>query len=248
MAFEDLGDRAAGAFWVAEGGAGVQALTGLAAYKDGGGALAAMVKQDVDENEIAAEVARILQALSITQWEQGVLIPAWDNHTLRVLNTTLGTVNTVLGTSVNIPDPVSRRILELGGTRRGLIDFNEQTREALFRALLEGRSEGEGPIQLARRVRDQVPAGPFPKAGPKYRAELIARTETGFSQNSAAIEIYRQSDVWTHVLVTDGEDFHEECAVWNGLVLPKDSVTPDMYLEHPNCTRSFAPITAAPEG
>ena len=242
LALEDLGDRAAGAFWESEGGAGVQALTGLALLKDGHGAMTAVVKQDVDEDEIAAEVARILRALSITQWEQGVLIPAWDDHMLRVLNTTVGTVNTIMRASVNIPDPVSRGFLELGGTRRGLIDFDEQTRDALFRALLEGRSEGEGPIQLARRIRDQVPAGPFPKAGPKYRAQLIARTETGFSQNAAALEVYRQSDVWTHVLITDGEDFHEECAVWNGLILPKDSITEEMLLQHPNCTRAFAPI------
>ena len=226
VAFEDLGERAVEAFWEVEGGKSVLS----------GGRI--QVKQD---EEIAEEVSRILQALKITQWEQGILIPAWDGHMLRTLNMTVGSVNTTLGLQVNIPDPVSRRIIAEGGIRRGLVDVTEQTRQAIFRGLYEGRSNGEGPIQLGRRIREQVPAGPYPNAGSKYRSQLIARTETAYAQNVSAIETYRQAEVFVGVLISDGDE-DEVCAAVNGRRVSFVEWDAIGELAHPNCTRSAAPI------
>ena len=226
-AFEDLGERAVEAFWAVEGGESVRSAgNGL------------RVKQDPD---VTGEVNRILQALTITAWEQGILIPAWDGHTLRTLNLTVGTVNATLGLEVGIPDPVSRNILAQGGSRRGLIDFTAQARQSLFTALEESIALGEGPIALARRIRDQVPAGPFPHAGSKYRAELIARTETAYAQNVSALETYKQADVFVGVVISDG-DYDPACAALNGQRVSFQEFDLIGPIEHPQCTRSIAPV------
>ncbi len=81
-----------------------------------------------DEEDLRVRVERVMSGLAFSQWEQGVLIPAWDGHTLRTLNLSVGTVNSTLGLQVNIPDPVRQRILAAGGTRRGLVDIAGQTR------------------------------------------------------------------------------------------------------------------------
>jgi len=229
-AFEELGSLAVEAFWVAEGGDSVRSM--------GAGP---RIKQEIDEDEVADEVRRILRALAIRQWEQAALIPAWDGHTLRTLNLTVGTVNSTLGLQVNIPDPTARRLLAEGGTRRGLIDFDRQTREALFRALFEGRSNGEGPIALARRIREQVPAGPFANAGSKYRAELIARTETANAQNISAVATYQEAGVFAGLLISDG-DYDEECAAMDGRRVSFEEFETIGPTAHPNCTRSVAPV------
>ncbi len=228
-AFDDLGNRAVEAFWVVEGGESVLSA--------GNGYLA---KQGNVE-DVPDEVERILRALSVVQWEQAALIPAWDGHLLRTLELTVGTVNASLGLGVNLPDPTARRILAEGGTRRGLIDFDRQTRDALFRALHEGRSNGEGPLQLARRIRDQVPAGPFAQAGSKYRAELIARTETADAQLRSATEMYREAGVFAGVLISDG-DYDEACAAMDGRRLTFAEWDAIPNLEHPNCVRAAAPV------
>ena len=189
-AFEDLGDRAVEAFWVAEGGRTLFAV--------GNGP---MLKQGPEE--VAAEVNRIMANLSVTVWEQGVLIPAWDGQTLRTLNTTVGTVNSTLGLGVNLPDPVARGVIDAGGTRRGLIDFTTQSRDALFRSISEGRAAGEGPVQLARRIRSQVPAGPWSSSA--IRSRVIARSEVKFSQNFASRTIYEQSDSIGSLLCVDAQ-------------------------------------------
>ena len=230
-AFDDLGSRAVEAFWVVEGGASVLAAGSGSVMKQG-------------PEDVADEVARILAGLSIEQWEQGVLIPAWDGHTLRTLNTTVGTINSSLSLGVNLPDPVARRILLEGGLRRGLIDFDRQTRDALFRSLFEGRSNGEGPIQLARRIRKQVPAGPFPNAGSKYRAELIARTETADAQLRSATEMYKQAGVFVGVVISDGVDYDPECRAMDGRRLTFDEWDAIPNLEHPQCLRAVAPISS----
>ena len=225
-AFEDLGARAEEAYWVVAGPEIIRA-TGIR-YTN---------KQDPTDSQLADDIIR---AMSITVWEQGVLIPAWDGHTLRTIDFTVGTINGSLGLGLNLPDPASRRILESGGTRRGLIDFTEQTRQSLLDALAEARELGGGPRDFARRIRSRVPAGPFPNAGSAYRAELIARTETAFAQNRTAIETYRAGE-FAAVLITDG-DYDPPCAALNGVRVTLEEFELIGELQHPNCTRSIAPL------
>ena len=158
---------------------------------------------------------------------------------------TLNSINTTMQLGVNMPAPVEQRILRTGGKRMGLVDIAEDTKRAIFRALEEGRSLGEGPPALTRRIRDQVPAGRFGNAGPQYRARMIARTETKFAQNASSLEIYKASDVVTGMLAFDNQTGFDddECTLRDGKVFTFDEAESEMSLEHPNGTLSFAPST-----
>ena len=148
------------------------------------------------------DVVRILCIMRITEWQQEALIPAYNGHYLRSLNMTVDTVNSFLGLSINLPDTVGRDIVQRGGIRLGLVDFDKQTRDALFNTLAEGRSLGEGPVSLARRIRSQIPKGPWSDVN--IRARVIARTETKFAQNISSIQAYRHSGVVEGVLAEAG--------------------------------------------
>ena len=246
-AFEDLGEQAVAAFWSIERGASSAAFRSASGLRrqNGNGhghglhQAATLLKQDDDP--VADDVARIMAALSVSEWEAESVAPAWNGHVLRTLDATVGTVRTSLGVAVNIPDETARSIIEQGGARRGLVDFDKQTRDALFRAISEARANGEGPYRIARRIREQVPAGPFPGAGPAYRARLIARTEVAFSQNLSALGVYQSSDVWDGVVLFDGVD-DPICAPLNGQRLTFAEYEQVGMIGHPNCTRSAAPV------
>ena len=205
----------------------------------------ARVKQGpVDPDQIGRDVARIIRRINIEEWTSQVTLPLFNQHYLRVLNTTASTVGGVLNIAVDLPDPVGRRIVAEGGTRLGLIDVTGQTRDSIFQELFEGRSNGEGPAQLARRIRDRVPAGPFRHAGSRYRAHLIARTETKNAQNLSTLESYRAARNVTAVLVIDARlgDTDAACEGVDGSRLTFDEADALGALEHPNCSRSFSPI------
>ena len=150
-AFVSLGQRAVDAFWQVEGGDSIQALGTEPETKQ-------------TEEEILAEVERIIKAMGFNQWSQTVMAPIFDAYYLRTLLTTIDSVSAALSLAVNIPDPVAREVVRQGGIRLGLIDLNRQTRDSLFQALFEGRTAGEGPAQLAQRIQGQIPRGPWGSA------------------------------------------------------------------------------------
>ena len=229
-AFEDLGQRAVNAFWEVEGGQSVSAM--------GNGGQTKQTKQEINQ-----EVARILKAMRISQWVSEVSAPIFDAYYLRVLLTTVETVNSSLGLAVNIPDPVARQVVQQGGIRLGLIDVSAQSKDALFQAIFEGRSLGEGPAQLARRIQGLVPAGPY--KDPTYRARLIARTETKYAQNVSSLESYRASSTITHILVVDAQGAGGQDAVCEAADGQQFTIAEADQLDvivHPNCTRSFTPV------
>jgi SPP1 gp7 family putative phage head morphogenesis protein len=75
-----------------------------------------------------------------------------------------------------------------------------------------------------------------------YRALMIARTETGFAYNAGALANYRDQEV-AEVEVMDGgtEGSCEDCDALDGETWTVEQAEADP-LEHPNCTRAFAPI------
>lgn len=200
-------------------------------------------KQDEGIDPVLVEA--ILAAMSIRQWEEEALSPLFSQHYLRVLEATVETINAVLELGVDLPDYVQRNVVALGGKRVGLLDVMGETREAIFRGLTEARTLGMGPIEAARRIRELVPAGRFVNAGPRYRAELIARTETKYAQNVSSILAYRQSPAVTAVEVIDAQlgPTDEECELLNGRVVSLDEAERLAEEEHPNGTRNFAPVT-----
>ena len=198
-------------------------------------------EKQTPEDEALAE--RIIQRMALSQWSQDALIPAFDGHYLRTTQMTVGSINTVLNLGVNLPDPVAREIVAAGGRRAGLLDITGDTRQAIFRSLADGRAAGEGPAALGRRIRSQVPAGRFTTAGPKYRAQLIARTETLHAQRVSALQTYRTSDVVTGVVAFDNQTGFDdaECIARNGREFTFEEAEAEMAAEHPSGTLNFAP-------
>ncbi|MEE8466037.1 MAG: phage portal protein, partial [Dehalococcoidia bacterium] len=190
-------------------------------------------------------VRLIVEAMKIGAWKSGVLEQIFQGHYLRTATMTLNSINTTMQLGVNMPAPVEQRILRTGGKRMGLVDIEEGTKRAIFRALEEGRSLGEGPPALIRRIRDQVPAGRYGKAGSQYRSSMIARTETKFAQNASSLEIYKASDVVTGMLAFDNQTgFNDiDCTLRDDKVFTFDEAESEMNAEHPNGTLSFAPTT-----
>ena len=91
---------------------------------------------------------------------------------------------------------MARRIVAKGGTDLLSMDIQGQTRKALFKGLAESRAAGYHPSSAATRrlIQQHVTSGRFVNAGPKYRAKLIARTETMYAQNESALATYEASD------------------------------------------------------
>lgn len=203
----------------------------------------ALFRRKQSDDELAEDAVRIASLIAFARWEQEALIPIWDGHMLRTLFVTVNTINATVGLAVNIPDPVAREVVARGGTQRALLDIPRQARESIFRALHEGSTLGEGPDVIARRIRAQVPAGRFVNAGPQYRAKLIARTETGFSQNVSSYAAYKESGALDGVLVIDAQlgPTDADCEFVNGQVLTFEEADELEPLDHPNCTRILLP-------
>jgi hypothetical protein len=123
-------------------------------------------------------------------------------------------------------------LLETVGTRiRGI---NEGTRQAVAIAVRDGLANGESIAQVAARIEG------LPAFSPK-RAELVARTETAYWYNLAAIQGYRATGLVDDVFVMDGVDDDDECRAANGQTWSLDFAESHL-LAHPNCRRAFAPV------
>lgn len=146
------------------------------------------------------------------------------------------------GFATSIPDPVMRRIVAEGGTRAGLVDVDAQTRAAIFRALAEGRAEGEGAQALANRIANQVEGGRWGNA--ETRAKVIARTETKYAQNISTIAGARANGVMQMVTFDGifGEPRSELSHIArNGKIVSIAAAQTMTENMRPNCTLSFAP-------
>jgi HK97 family phage portal protein len=161
---------------------------------------------------------------------------------LRIAKRTVAGIESVMRLGVMLDEPMEREILELGGTRRGLIDMTQETRDAMFKALADARADGLGVDATARRLRDGIAAGPWPDV--QTRASVIARTETKHAQNASSMEAYQRAEHVTGIQVFDAQlgDTDAPCMAINGKVVSKQEAGSIEMLEHPNCTRSFAPV------
>jgi hypothetical protein len=111
--------------------------------------------------------------------------------------------------------------------------ITETTQQAIASAIASGFDRGLSPAQIADTI-ETLPA--FDEA----RAELVARTETMFAYNSAALDSYAEFGV-THVEAIDGDE-DEECAARDGQTY---SIEEAVDIEdHPNGTLDFSPVLA----
>lgn len=123
---------------------------------------------------------------------------------------------------------VGERITQLDETTRDVV------REELQSALEDGKADS---VQdLAGRLRETVSdSAAFSPA----RALTIARTETATAYNHGALLAYDQNGI-DRVEVSDG-DGDDECAEADGAIWSVDEAMGNP-VEHPNCTRAFAPV------
>ena len=162
----------------------------------------------------------------------------------QVLDDVTGAVNSSLGVSVNLPDHRARQVIADGGKRVGLVDLDKQSRDAVFKALHEARSDGLGVDAAARKLREHIEAGPYSNKGVNYRAKLIARTEAKHAQRVSALELYDEAG-WT-VIALDGllgDASDEDCKARNGkeYTIEEAKVEMNSAITHPNCTLTFIP-------
>lgn len=185
-------------------------------------------------------VAMILDKLGIPKFE-GELSAAYQAQYLEVAKA-VNDVAEQAGLGTQIPDVVTRSILAAGGRRVGLVDLEQQTKDALFEALAAGRAAGEGSTQLAGRIADLVESGP--SDNPLVRSRRIARTETAYAVNIATIERGKAAGATSFIvfdgLLGPGRSLLTHIAR-DGSIVSAAEALQMANDEHPNGTLSFAP-------
>ena len=148
----------------------------------------------------------------------------------------------ILGVDIALPDSVQLEILRAGGVRAGLIDLTADSRDALFRALAEGRERGLAGDNLARLIRENIEAGPWRSV--ETRALVIARTEGAFAANQSVIQAARSMDGVERMMMHDNRTGFDDdiCPQIDGTVVTIDEAEALMADEHPNGTRSATPL------
>ena len=203
------------------------------------------VETDEDLATIANEVDAVFDTVKVNELRDGNLTPIYEELTETVMERAVGTVNSSLGVSVNLPDPVQRQIIADGGKRVGLIDVEQQNKDALFRALSKARSEGMGVDAAAELLVDHLKAGPYSNAGVEYRAHMVARTEAKHAQRVSSLKTYDEAG-W-QVMALDaqlGDDVSDpDCIARNGKTFTVEEAEEetDSAATHPNCTLSWLP-------
>ena len=215
-------------------------------WGDTAGRIAADVLRSRGEKALTPEtkeselIQQIIDLLNLEAWEQG-LSSRYQAQYLAIARKTAEALQEA-GFGTGLPDPVMRQIIATGGTRAGLIDLDAQTRQAIFDALAEGRSQGEGVQALANRIANQVEGGIWSNA--ETRARVIARTETKHAQNISTLEAGRAAGV-TEYVIFDGRFGEPRSEVSHiardGKIVSAEDAWTMATNMRPNCTLSFAP-------
>jgi hypothetical protein len=176
-----------------------------------------------------------------------LLADSYGRQFLSIAKMTFESIESELGLGVMLTDPMQQSILKTAGRRLGLLDLEQETKDNLFKALAQGREEGLGVDALSNLIEDLVSKGPW--STPEIRAKVIARTETKYAQNYSSLEAYRASDTVTDALIFDAQlgDTDAECEALNGETVSLEEAMYLMEAEHPNGTRSFAPVVGEAE-
>lgn len=128
-------------------------------------------------------------------------------------------------------DAVEDELLTRTGAR--ITGINDTTRQAVIAAIRDGFAASLTVNEIADRI-EALPA--FDEA----RAELVARTESGYAYNYAALSSYREYGV-ERVEAIDGDE-DEVCAARNGQTFTVDEAAE--IEDHPNGTLDWAPVAA----
>lgn len=165
-------------------------------------------------------------------------------HYLQVMLNSSGVLDLALSTATvfDADDPAVARILE--GASRRVKEISDTTRDQINALLQFGSDNGWSIDDLVNGDPAGQPRGLRALVAESYRgrARTIARTELGTAQQLAAVGRYKAAGV-KQVLVFDNglTDDDEPCQAANGAVWSLEEAEANP-LEHPNCTRAFAPL------
>lgn len=213
----------------------------VVAYLDEWAGIVADAADTVLTPKQIAESQLILDAVDLQKMEDG-LKELFEDQYERTGTTTLNSLNNVMGLSIGVPDNVARQLIANGGRRAGLVDLSETTRNKLFQILTEAEEAGLGVPETVRKIRDTVTAGPWSTT--QIRARVIARTETMNAQRESALATYREIPDVSTVMIFDARlgETDEECSLLDGQIVTLAEAEILSAEEHPNGTRSFAPV------
>ena len=144
-------------------------------------------------------------------------------------------------TVLDLSDPLVTEILAGAGTR--VKQIQETTLEELRALLKYGNDNGWSIDHLARGDPENGIPGLRDLIEETYkdRARTIARTELGNAQNTAAVGRFGAAGVEKVFVMDNGlDDDDEPCKEVNGTVQTLKWAR-EHPLQHPNCTRAFAP-------
>ena len=198
--------------------------------------------RDDGADAIANAIVARAQAWQVAELEASY-VTMWRS----MLVATVGDVNAAMGLAINIPDSVATGVLARGGRRAGLVDITESTRRNVLRIMEDAGVNQTSMRDIQRQIAEQVPAGRFSTSD--VRAATIARTEVKFSQNVSSITAYEASEDIESVRVIDAQigPTDAECEALDGTVVSFGEAMALAASEHPNGTRSFAPIVRPPQ-
>lgn len=152
----------------------------------------------------------------------------------------------------NLHDPrVVHRLASLADRPDGVKSITLGVRDEVLAEVKDGLARGAGIDQIVNggswvdlQGEKQTMRGitgvyePW-TGGQAWRAERVARTETGVAYNVSTTDAYGEAGV-KHVLVMDGTD-DGDCAEADGSTWTLDEAAANP-LGHPNCVRAFAPV------
>ncbi len=195
------------------------------------------------ENEIM--VGAIVDAIDWMKYRDKVL--KYEQLYMSITKEVVEGMNIVMGAGINMVDPIELSVLERCGTRKGLIDLDSQTKEAMFKAIRDAKEQGMGDTQgIARKIREYVGRGRYSDV--RTRAEIIGRTEVRYAQNIAVAEAGKEAGA-TGYRVIDGvygsPRSCDYCISVSGLTIRPNEVEWFAGEEHPNGTRDFVPLFEA---
>ena len=151
----------------------------------------------------------------------------------------LDDIEIIVGRGIELSPHIEEAIVQRGGTRLGLVDFGDSTRQRVFKILTEGVSDGLGNPELARSIADRIPAGPWRTRA--IRSRVIARTETRYAQNYATLKTCSDIPDVQKVIVLDARigDTDEECEALDGTTVTLAEAERLMDAEHPQRDSRF---------
>ena len=124
--FAELGDRAA------------------EAYREIAEPVTPQRQGDPPTPDLLPLVNRILARMRLVSFIDDDLAPLFRRHFLFMLDTTAEGIGSALGLTIRLPDTAAEKVIAAGGTRLGLVDIPTQTRDSIFRSLVQGAEEQEG--------------------------------------------------------------------------------------------------------